>query len=436
MRALILILFYLAAVSAPLALSWLADLPPRSFRNELASALGMLAFAMILVEFVLSGRFRTISNGVGLDVTIRFHQLMARGLLVFALLHPFLYQWLPGPPRPWDPTRELTLTGDVTALASGFLAFIILPAFVLASINHDALGYKYERWRLLHGAGALALAGLLLHHTLAAGRYGAQSELVWFWSAMTGVAVLSSVFVYVVKPLYQRGHPWRVSTIRRVSPKQWVLRVSPDGHAGLDYKAGQFVWLNIDHSAFSLNENPFSLSSAPSQGSEIEFVIKELGDFTSNLDQVKAGDRAYVDGPYGTLTVAGRSEPGIALIAGGVGIAPMLSILRGLDTEGDDRDRVLIYGNRVEEQIVGREEIGTFDRTRTIHVLQEPPPGWDGETGFVSPDLIERSFDAQQFASWLFVICGPPIMMTVVEQALLDHGVSPDRVLSERFQYD
>ncbi|MFT7107773.1 MAG: putative ferric reductase [Yoonia sp.] len=90
----LLIAAYLAAVTLPLIASWLVGGPPRAFRQEL-TLLGILAFAMILMEFVLSGRFKNISNGVGMDVIMRFHQIMAHTALFFALLHRFLYRGTP-----------------------------------------------------------------------------------------------------------------------------------------------------------------------------------------------------------------------------------------------------------------------------------------------------------------------------------------------------
>lgn len=439
MRPFALTVLYLTIVCLPLVLSWATGMPPRSFRNDLASGLGLLAFAMILAEFVLSGRFRSISSGVGLDVTIRFHQLMARTALAFAMLHPFLYQWLPGPPRPWDPTRQLTLTTDFSGLVTGILAFVLLPAFVLLSIKHDDLDYKYEIWRLIHGFGALLIAGLLLHHALNAGRYSADPVMVWMWGTMTGIAAFSLVVVYCLKPAYQTVHRWRVSGIKQLSPRQWGVTIAPDGHAGVAYKAGQFVWLNIGHTPFSLSENPFSISSAPSAGAELSFIIKELGDFTSQLDQIEVDQKAYIDGPHGILTVNGRGEPGIALIAGGVGIAPMLGILRDLHLTSDPRKTVLIYGNRTEDQIVFRDEIDAFaatGNTQVVHVLREPANDWTGQRGIVDPELITQTFDKAQFNTWLFVLCGPPMMMTSVEGTLMAHGVAQDRILSERFQYD
>ena len=127
----ILIVLYVCVVLLPLALAWSSGAPPRTFANELAAGAGLLAFSIILVEFVLSGRFRSISGQIGMDVTMRAHQLLARTALALALVHPFLYSGQFDYQRPWDTTRQLTLTTDFGALTSGLLAWVLLPAFVL-----------------------------------------------------------------------------------------------------------------------------------------------------------------------------------------------------------------------------------------------------------------------------------------------------------------
>ncbi|PHQ27138.1 hypothetical protein CLH62_06060 [Marinobacter guineae] len=434
MKLLFLIVAYLVAITLPLILSAWVGGPPRQFHQELASGLGILAFSMVLVEFILSGRFKAISNGVGLDVTMRFHQIMARTALVFALLHPFLYQGTPsGGQRPWDPTRELTITTDFSALSTGIAAYLLLPSLVLLAIGRTQLDFKYETWRLLHGVGALLIAVLLLHHTVYAGRYGSQPVMSWVWLAMTGVAVGSLLTVYLLVPLLQKARPWRVTSVVRLTPKQWEVTVEPDGHRGLDYKAGQFAWLNVGHPPFSMKENPFSISSAPAAGPEISFMIKELGDFTRTIGQIKTGTVAYLDGPYGNLSVDGRAEPGVALIAGGVGLAPLLGILRQMRLTDDSRKVKLIYGNRVIDQIAYREELDPED---VVYVLSEPPETWHGETGFIDAALIDRVFSEQEFSEWVFVMCGPAIMMDVVEDHLIKRGTPSHRILSERFNYD
>ena len=165
MHTLLLLPIYLLIAVAPLVLSFFQNLPPRSIWDEVASGLAMTSFAILLVEFVLSGRFKAISGHMGMDVTMRFHQLLARTALVFAILHPFLYQ---APfftfPFPWDETGQLTLGLDVPSLLTGVGAWIALPGFVLMSIYRDQLPYRYETWRLLHALGAVAIALMVFHH--------------------------------------------------------------------------------------------------------------------------------------------------------------------------------------------------------------------------------------------------------------------------------
>ncbi|MEX1235306.1 MAG: ferredoxin reductase family protein [Roseovarius sp.] len=434
MKSLLLIVAYLFAVTFPLILSWLVGGPPRAFHQELASGLGILAFSMILMEFVMSGRFKSISNGIGMDRTMRFHQVMARTALVFALLHPFLYQGTPSAgQRPWDPTRQLTITTDFSDLLTGIAAFILLPSLVLLAIARTQLDYKYETWRLIHGIGALLIALLLLHHTVYAGRYGSQPAMTLVWLAMTGVAVGSLLYVYLFVPFLDRSRPWRVTSVVQLTPKQWEVTVKPDGHCGLDYRAGQFVWLNLGHNSFSMKENPFSICSAPAAGPEISFMIKELGDFTRTIGQTKPGTVAYLDGPFGNLSVEGRNEPGVALIAGGVGLAPLLGIFRQMRLTRDPREVKLIYGNRIVEQIAYRDELGAQD---VFHVLSEPPETWHRETGFINAALIDRVFSVKEISEWVFVLCGPSAMMDTVEDHLIKRGTPSHRILSERFEYD
>lgn len=439
MSAASLIVGYIVVALAPLALAWAGARPPRPFWDEIASGAGMLAFAIILVEFVLSGRFRTVSREIGMDVTMRFHQLLARTALVLAILHPFLYRTGFNQPLPWDETRQLTLAMEPGAMLTGLLGWVLLPTLVILSIGRDKLPYKYETWRWMHGLGALLIAGLILHHTLGGGRYSQDPVLAWLWIVLFAVAALTLAYVYGLDPILQFWRRWEVDSVVPVGLKMWRLTLAPVGHDGIVYEAGQFVWLNIGSSPFSHRENPFSISSAPSSGPKLEFIIKELGDFTRTIGRLEPGSRAYIDGPHGNLVTEGREEQGIALIAGGVGIAPLLGILRELYLRNDSRPTILVYGNRCEEQIVCRHELDAFARehdTEIVHVLSEPPEGWSGPVGMVDANLIKTTFSGTKAKTWLYVLCGPPVMMEVVEDALIALGVSPRQILSERFRYD
>lgn len=439
MPAGLLILLYLGAVLLPLGLAWAQGLTPRPIADELASGAGILALAVILAEFLLLGRYRFVTRRLGTDIVMRMHQLLARGAAVLAAIHPFLYTTRRAPAPDWDAQRQVFVTAELAALWPGIVAWLLLPALVLMAIGRSTLGYRYETWRLMHGLGAALIAGFGVLHTLRAGRYSADPAMAYVWLVLLGIALFALAYVYVLTPLAQLRRPWRVVSVSPVALRTWEVTLRPARAFAFRYRAGQFAWLNIRNSPFGPKENPFSISSAPSAGPEVRFLIKELGDFTSTIGQVKPGSRAYLDGPHGHLTVTDRDAPGIALIAGGVGVAPMMGILRELHACGDRRPTALIYGNRTAEQIACRAELEAMARdhgTRLTHVLSEPPEGWQGATGVVTPDLLRAQFGDPAHRRWLYVLCGPPPMLEAAEDALIGLGVPSRNILSERFSYD
>lgn len=440
MPAGLLVLLYLTAALLPLGLAWAQGLAPRSPWDELATGLGIVALAMILIEFLQLGRFRATTARVGSDVVMRAHQLLARAALVFVVLHPFFYISPMGPAPAWDITRQTTLEYGWTALWPGIAAWLLLGALVAMAIGRDVLGYRYEVWRALHGALAVLVAGLGVLHALRAGRYSADPILAWVWGIMLAVAIAALLYVYVIAPLLRMRHPWRIQSVTPAADRIWRVTLRPDSDRPFPYRAGQFAWLNIGHSPFSLNENPFSIASAPAQGDRVEFLIKELGDSTNHIGQMQPGTRAWLEGPHGHLTLAAHDNaPGIALIAGGVGIAPLIGILRQLAATDDPRPAILLYGNREQAQIVSRDELDQIAKThgaQVHHILSNPAPGWTGATGLIDAALLRQHVGTPAHRDWLYVLCGPPAMLQSVERALLDMGVPTANILSEQFTYD
>src|SRR6056297_2194540 len=394
MPAAALIVIYLALVLTPLALAWVQGLAPRTPWDELASGLGLLALAMILVEFVQLGRFRAVTSRVGSDVVMRTHQLLARAALIFALAHPFFYVSPLAPAPDWDTTRRMAVEYSWPAIWPGILAWLGLGAVVAMALARDVAGYRYEIWRFLHGLGAVLVAGAGVLHALRAGRYSADPTLGWVWVAGLVLALAALAQICLVAPLLRARRRWRVVSVTPAALKTWRLRLRPEGGHRLSYRVGQ----------------------------------------------IAPGTRAYVEGPHGHLTVEGHADaPGIALIAGGVGIAPLLGILRELAATNDPRPTLLIYGNREESQIVCADELQSLARdhgTEILHVLSEPPEGWQGPRGLIDADVLRRHVAEAGRRDWLFVLCGPPPMLRMLEAALIETGVPAHRILSEQFVYD
>ena len=346
-------------VALPVALGWWLIGPARPWLDEASSAIAMMATAALLLEFLLSGRFRVISAGIGMDRSLRWHQIFAQLLTIAALLHPLFYLSPSGAAfqRPDDASGALVLGLEAASLISGALAWLLLGVLTLKAIRRDDLPYRYEVWRVSHGLGAALLAGFALHHAISAGRYSGAPALMAYWALLLALALGSLVAVYLLRPWRLAHRPWRIAGLERVGDRLWSLTLEPDGHAGLAYRAGQFAWLRLNCSAFSVREHPFSIASAPSDGGRLRFLIKEVGDFTRQIGALPLGARAFVDGPHGALCLEGRQEPGIFMIAGGAGLAPMLSLLRAAAARGETRPISLLYGNRHQGQIMAAAEL-------------------------------------------------------------------------------
>lgn len=429
---------YALLALAPVGLALVQDRPLRNPWRELSSALVMVAFAMMLMEFVLSGRWRVLSARAGIDATMRFHQLAARVLLVLVVVHPLLYV-VPRLPDAAAAAGSLQGMFGSPRLRSGVVAWGLLVALVAAAIWRERLPLRYEAWRLSHGLGAAVVAALSLHHTLQVGTYARDAWLTGYWSAMTALALASLLYIYLLAPLAQSRRPWRVVANRQVAQRMWELTLEPARGPAPAFAAGQFAWLNLGHSPFSLVEHPFSISSAPAAAPRLAFTIKESGDFTDRIGTIAPGTRAYVDGPHGAFTLEGRPSRPLVFIAGGVGFAPVMGMLRQLAAEGSRRPVRIVYGNRIEAQILYREELEALRQRldlRIDYVLSEPPPEWQGRTGALDADVLAACLDMPDAAGWLYFLCGPPGMMDAAERALRGLGVPRERIVAERFKYD
>lgn len=232
-----------------------------------------------------------------------------------------------------------------------------------------------------------------------------------------------------------RRYPYTVVDVSLAADRTWLVSIEPS-RVGIEFEAGQFVFLTLDDNPMSLEQHPFSIASSAGVPGRLEFAIKELGDYTSRIGTTPVGQTAYVDGPYGSLRLPTAPVAGMVMIAGGIGISPVMSMLRTMRDRGDVTPVVLIYAaNRHEDLLFSDEldDLARLDHVEVVRVLLEPPVGWTEEQGLVGADVIERHLPTDAGAGWHAVICGPPVMMDVAERALRERGLPLSRIHSERF---
>lgn len=203
--------------------------------------------------------------------------------------------------------------------------------------------------------------------------------------------------------------------------------------AELAYKPGQYFFVNIKQGDKELSKH-LSFSSSPTQKDFIECTKKFTDhEFSMALKAAKVGDWARIDAPYGQFTFDGEYSK-IALLGGGIGITPLLSIIKNATDKHLDPKIVLFYGNRSENDIAFNQELETMQQQnknlRVIMILNQPSTQWKGATGVITADLIKK--EMPDYKENTFYCCGPPPMVNAME-ALVQSLELPKTQLREEF---
>ncbi|MEN4011841.1 MAG: ferric reductase-like transmembrane domain-containing protein [Chloroflexota bacterium] len=435
-QAVLWVLIYLLLTLLPVLVMFLPPRPPgREFIREFSVALGFVGMAIMALQFALTARFHFIKAPYGADVVYFFHRQISILAFILILVHPILL-FIPAihpvgilnvfsPDTPWRARFAVTATLALTGL-------------MVMAIWRKPLKIEYIRWRIWHGVLATAAIAFAMLHILGVNWYvnTLWKQLLWGLYSIFWVGLL--FYTRVFKPLLLLRQPYEVTKVEPERGNSWSVYLSPCGHAGMQFQPGQFAWITAWDSPFKDSEHPFSFSAAPARDGGLRFTIKELGDFTRRIKELKPGQKVYVDGPFGAFSIDQHpNAEGYVFIAGGVGITPMVSMLQSLAQRGDTRPHLLIYGGKDLESLTLREEIIQLQSNlnlRVVEVLEMPPADWRGETGLISRALLERVLPAEWEKNRLEIfICGPKPMMDAVEQALAAMGVFAGDFHSERF---
>ncbi len=398
--------------------------------RELGAALGMVAYTMLLAGFLLSGRFQAISGRAGLDGILGMHRFLGFSATALVVCHIVVIQGADG-------------------AAAGPAAFVAVAALVLVVMLarvRSKVGLRYEYWRLSHGLGAFLVALAGFAHATGDGYYSSTVALKVYWGLLLLVAVASLLVVHMVRPLGRMRQPYEVVAVTKVAASTWQLVVAPTSGDAIDFEPGQYAFVAMDRQPFMGSGHPFSFSSAPSERPRIEFTIKENGDFTNTIGSLEPGTRLHLDGPHGFLSPAryrgpGVDHDGLVLIAGGVGIAPMMSILREGAATKRTKPVLLIYAANSEADLAYRSELDGLvaEMNLTVrYMLSHPGQGWNGDSGYVDSEYLNGLARENDLDNRMYFICGSTRMLNAVLEAIDDAKLAPPALVhAENFSvYD
>jgi NAD(P)H-flavin reductase len=196
------------------------------------------------------------------------------------------------------------------------------------------------------------------------------------------------------------------------------------------FAAGQFG----EYSYFGEGECTFCIASSPTRTGFIECCFKAVGKVTDALRTLEVGDQLGFRGPYGNaFPVDDMAGHDVVLIAGGIGLAPVRSVIWNLL---DERQRfgnlTIVYGARTVADLVFKRELDHWQTRDDVALWQTVDPGgetadWPHEVGFV-PAVVEKAAPAADAA--YAIICGPPIMIKLTLPVLERLGFDPNRIFT------
>ncbi len=424
-KKLVCVLLFLLVTVAPVLIMLLAPRPAgRQLWRDTAVALGFLGFGLMGWQFVPTVRLGWLTEIFNLDTLYNVHHRLSRISFYLVLAHPIML--VVGNPYNFV---AFNLVSGVWRLQAGVLASILMVLLVGTSVWRKWLRLEYEVWHALHDIFAVAIVVLVLFHILNVNYFTSLpiQRILWWVYAAIWVAML--LFFRVVTPLRLLQRPFELVEVIEERGNTWSLVFAPVGHEGMAFRAGQAAWLTIDDSPFGLNSHPLSFSSSAEHPDRVAFSIRELGDWSSQVGDYPIGTRAYIDGPYGTFDLTHHPSSRYVFIAGGIGSAPIMSMLRTMAERGDDRQLQFFYGNRDWKSVTYREELEELKRQldlEIIHVLENPHEGWEGETGYISADVMGRHItDCREC---IYFICGPIPMINFVTRELKKLEVPSEQI--------
>lgn len=217
-----------------------------------------------------------------------------------------------------------------------------------------------------------------------------------------------------------------VTKVRGLSPVARETRfriVDKKDAANFTFTPGQFITVYVP----GYDEAPLTITTSPSELPELEVAVRSIGNATTAINRLKQGETAYIRGPLGNSAnfdkIYGRE---LLVIAGGIGIAPLRSIIRWISEDSKLVSKLtIVYGAKDPESLIFKNELEKWKKFADVHItVDKADSDWNGLTGNI-PDLLKK-LDLPRTTT--AIVCGPPVIYEKIVN-LLDHqGIKPENI--------
>ena len=414
---------------------WWANSGTMLFDNQseafisVARITGLLSVFSVLIQLLLIGRVKWIERSYGFDKLSYAHRLSAFLTIFFVFAHGFFVIFgyaIGGQISFLNQTLNFIKYWELLpAIVSVFIfTFVFVSSLVIVFKK-----LKYETWYLLHLFSYLAILLAFEHQMEIGGDFYKNTVFQAYWALLYTFTFINLFFYRFFLPAYSfYKHQFEISKIETELNGTISIYISGKNLENFKYTAGQFaIWRFLDKKRF-LQAHPFSFSSSP-QDKLLRITIKNLGDFTSDIANIKVGTKVVIDGPHGIFTTKRTNNKKLAFIAGGVGITPIQSILKSLD---ENYESIVFNCHHTTQDTIFQKEQKQFSEknVKMIHVLSKENNGLD-EHGYMDEEKIKKY--VPDYLERDFYICGPKPMLKIVTKALKKLGIQKSKIYFEKF---
>jgi predicted ferric reductase len=350
-------------------------------------------------------------------VYIKHHQIGAISF-VLLLFHPLFLAVKYGQSS-WQLAAQFLLPSSNLAAVFG-QASLVLMILLLAITFYTKL--PYQIWKLSHKFLGLAYLLATLHLIFVYSDTSQSMLLKGYMLAISVAALVAAFYRSVLSSWLVPIKKYKVLAVKQINGSVNEVVLKPTGES-IQHMAGQFVFISFEQKGFE-EAHPFTISSAEG---DLTITIKNLGNYTAQIGQLKPGTLAKVEGPFGKFTYMNSINKKQVWLAGGIGITPFLSMARSLG-ESSDYEIDLIYCAKNASEIVFINELNVIAGSRPWFRVH---PFCSDDSGRISAQKINQLVGGLKDRD--FYMCGPAPMMGSIKQQLREYNISKDVVHSEEF---
>lgn len=430
-----------ACIFVPLMLVFfLSGYGPELAGQELPLSFGILAYSLVLAEVIFSTRPRFLERKPGLVQLYAIHGMMALVLLVVAALHIVMEVMLVSISNLAIPTAPLGLLGFLFLVISTGMGILFLSSnFIGRSkklMKSKDTPHRRERALWLHRLSLLAVI-VLFGHIVSIPAIRTNTVFV----GLLAVYTLCILLYYIWEKAASHRASYRLTDIKQPAPDVYQMTFSPLNGDLLPYQAGQYVFVRFTRSRLPKESHPFSITTRPASGEgSLSVMAKKSGDYTAKLDLLKVGDLAAIEGPYGNFmdAVTSKGQSPLVFLAGGIGITPILSILKEQLEKNPHREMHLVWGSSTLKDTFYTDQFAAWAKDApnfSFNLILSREKVAPYPQGQISADYLSSIGVDTLYRKAHFFICGPAGMMAAAETILKDHKVDSAKIHIEKFSF-